>query len=205
MDAHGERLMTFRPRTRRLAALAIATVAAVYASGAAGQWAWKEDSGRIVYSDRPPPAERQVHANPPTAVACRTDTSAGAPGCSARRRRRRTETGRRPPPPPVRPSRSPSATWNSASASRSAPTANARRRKSSRSRRRRRAECERARGYLRSLDDGVRISRTDASGNREYLDDAQRAAEMRTHPQGDPAALQLSSGEPLRSARSAGA
>jgi hypothetical protein len=40
------------------------------------------------------------------------------------------------------------------------------------------ADCERSRGYLRALEDGVRITRTDASGNREYLDDGQRAAEM---------------------------
>ena len=40
------------------------------------------------------------------------------------------------------------------------------------------AECERARGYMKSLEDGIRIARTDASGNREFLDDNQRAAEM---------------------------
>ncbi|MDQ3188181.1 MAG: DUF4124 domain-containing protein, partial [Pseudomonadota bacterium] len=39
------------------------------------------------------------------------------------------------------------------------------------------AECDRARGYMKSLDDGVRITRTDASGNREFLNDEQRAAE----------------------------
>jgi hypothetical protein len=40
------------------------------------------------------------------------------------------------------------------------------------------AECERARGYLRGLEEGQRVVRTDASGNREYLDDAQREAEI---------------------------
>ncbi|HVG03374.1 MAG TPA: DUF4124 domain-containing protein, partial [Burkholderiaceae bacterium] len=39
------------------------------------------------------------------------------------------------------------------------------------------AECDRARGYMKSLEDGMRITKTDASGNREFLDDAQRAAE----------------------------
>jgi hypothetical protein len=42
---------------------------------------------------------------------------------------------------------------------------------------RRQQECNRARGYLRQLEDGIRIARTDAQGNREILDDAQRAAE----------------------------
>jgi hypothetical protein len=39
------------------------------------------------------------------------------------------------------------------------------------------ADCERAKGYLRAIEDGNRIERTNASGEREYLDDAQRAAE----------------------------
>jgi hypothetical protein len=39
------------------------------------------------------------------------------------------------------------------------------------------AECERARGYLKGLKT-ARIVRTDASGNREYLDDTQRKAEI---------------------------
>jgi hypothetical protein len=40
------------------------------------------------------------------------------------------------------------------------------------------AECERAKGYLRTLEEGGRIARTDSSGNREFLDDAQRTAEV---------------------------
>ena len=39
------------------------------------------------------------------------------------------------------------------------------------------AECERAKGYLKAIEDGQRLARTDASGNREFLDDTQRAAE----------------------------
>jgi hypothetical protein len=167
--------MTFRPRTRRLAALAIATVAAVYVSGAAGQWAWKEDSGRVVYSDRPPPANiksTQILRQP--AVAAPTPAPQPvAPGGAA-------ADGERP-------AAAPTAS--------SAPKSIAERDMEFRKRQQERAdgdrkaqeeqqksaakaaECERARGYLRSLEDGVRISRTDASGNREYLDDAQRAAE----------------------------
>jgi len=40
------------------------------------------------------------------------------------------------------------------------------------------ADCERLRGYLKALQDGLRITRTDAKGNQEYLDDAQRASEI---------------------------
>jgi hypothetical protein len=38
-------------------------------------------------------------------------------------------------------------------------------------------DCERARGYLKSLDDGVRLVRTNPDGSRELLDEAQRADE----------------------------
>jgi hypothetical protein len=38
--------------------------------------------------------------------------------------------------------------------------------------------CERARSYQRSLDSGMRIARTSASGEREILDDKARADEQ---------------------------
>jgi hypothetical protein len=39
------------------------------------------------------------------------------------------------------------------------------------------ANCERARENLRALESGQRISRTNAQGEREYIDDAARARE----------------------------
>lgn len=168
--------MTFSPRSRRLAALAIATVAAAYMSGAAGQWAWKEDSGRVVYSDRPPPANiksTQILRQPAMAApapAPQTTTPGGTAADGDK------------------PAASPAAS--------SAPKSVAERDMEFRKRQQERADserkaqeeqqkaaakaadCERSRGYLRSLEDGVRISRTDASGNREILDDAQRATEI---------------------------
>jgi DNA transposition AAA+ family ATPase len=39
-------------------------------------------------------------------------------------------------------------------------------------------DCERSRGYLRALEDGLRIARTDAQGNQVVLDDAARADEL---------------------------
>ena len=38
-------------------------------------------------------------------------------------------------------------------------------------------DCERARGYMKSLDSGVRLIRTNPDGSRELLDAEQRAAE----------------------------
>lgn len=168
--------MTFQPRSRRLAALAIATVAAAYASGAAGQWAWKEDSGRVVYSDRPPPANIKSTQilRQPSITAPAPSPQPAAPGAPA-------ADGERPGTP---------------SAGSGAPKSIAERDMEFRKRQQERADserkaqeeqqkaaskaadCERSRGYLRSLEDGVRISRTDAAGNREILDDAQRAVEI---------------------------
>ena len=45
------------------------------------------------------------------------------------------------------------------------------------------AECDRARGYMKSLEDGVRITKTDASGNREFLDDAAARRRSGSHAQ----------------------
>ena len=39
--------------------------------------------------------------------------------------------------------------------------------------------CTRAKAYQRTLDEGVRITRTDAKGEREFLDDKARAEEAR--------------------------
>ena len=41
-----------------------------------------------------------------------------------------------------------------------------------------RENCERAQEYLRTIESGQRISRTDAKGERYFLDDAQRAQEL---------------------------
>ena len=37
--------------------------------------------------------------------------------------------------------------------------------------------CARARAYLRTLDSGIRVTRTNEKGEREFLDDKQRAGE----------------------------
>lgn len=168
--------MTFRPRSRRLAALAIATVAAAYMSGAAGQWAWKEDSGRVVYSDRPPPANiksTQILRQPAVAAPAPAPQAATPGGTAA--------DGEKP---------AASAAGSSAPKSVAERDMEFRKRQQERADSERKAQeeqqktaakaadCERSRGYLRSLEDGVRISRTDASGNREILDDAQRATEI---------------------------
>ena len=158
--------MTRRPSI--LAALAVAFVAGTFAAGAAAQWAWKDDNGRLVYSNIPPP---------PSVKPAQIVRQPGATPQAARAAAPAEGEAEKPAAAPAAPS---------------APKTYAERDAEFRKRQQERAdserkaqeeqqkavECERSRGYLRALEDGVRITRTDAAGNREYIDDAQRAAEM---------------------------
>lgn len=140
------------------AALLLAAV-----SPAAAQWAWRDDNGRVVYSDRPPPASvkadqiiRQgnaIGAPPAQSASASSEAKDDRPKTMAERemefRKRQQER---------------------AEAERKAADEAAQRGRKA-------AECERARGYLRALEDGHRVARTDAQGNREFLDESQRAAE----------------------------
>ncbi|MGE5160508.1 MAG: DUF4124 domain-containing protein [Betaproteobacteria bacterium] len=165
--------MTRRPTI--LAALAVALVAGTFAAGASAQWAWKDDNGRLVYSNIPPPPSikaSQIVRQPgpssqPARAAAPVDGEAEKPADAP-------------------------AAANTPNAPKTYAERDAefRKRQQERADSERKAqeeqqktaqkavECERSRGYLRALEDGVRITRTDAAGNRAYLDDAQRAAEM---------------------------
>ena len=158
-----------RSRFLRPAALRTLLAAAgiAIAAPAAAQWAWKDDTGRMVYSDRPPPAAvkpaqivRQPSGNalamPDTPDAgSRPAAPAKAPPTLAERemefRKRQTERAE--------------------AEKKSADEAAAASRKTQ--------DCERARGYLKALEDGLRITRTNAQGEREFLDDAQREEEKK--------------------------
>jgi hypothetical protein len=156
----------------RLSSLAAACAVGIgLALPASAQWAWKDNAGRTVYSDQPPPPtvrKEQVLRQPsggmlvaPAAPAAApagpsgsaTKPDAGGPKSLAEReqefRKRQQER---------------------AEAERKESDAQA-------LAARKRQDCERARNYLRALEEGVRISRTDAQGNREFLDDAARASE----------------------------
>lgn len=144
------------------------------ATPAAAQWAWRDENGRLVYSDRPSPAgvkgenivrQPGVHATPaaPSAAPAAEGKAEAKGGAKApasgpktvadlemdfrKRQQERAEAEKK-------------QADEQAQAARKA------------------QDCERARGYLRSLEEGQRIARTDAQGNREFLDDAQRAAEI---------------------------
>jgi hypothetical protein len=138
---------------------------------AAAQWKWKDSRGQTQYSDLPPPqgtpeqnilarpsaSQRGAIASPPASSA--SAAAAGASGLlspkvvdpelEARRKKAELELL----------AKSKADDANVASAKMD--------------------NCSRAKGALRSLDSGQRLTRTNDKGEREFLDDTQRAEEAK--------------------------
>jgi len=162
------------PPLRRLGALLLLCS---LASAASAQWAWRDENGRKVYSDQPPPAGVKVGdilQQPSPAPAADAADAAPQPA---------TDSGApRPASNPAQPTAPP-------------PPTMAEREQEFRKRMKERAdadkkladaqaeatqksdECDRARGYLKSLEGPIRLVRTNPDGSREMLDSDQREAE----------------------------
>jgi hypothetical protein len=161
-----------RQLARPIALLALA-IAAFIATPAAAQWSWREDSGRVVYSDRPPPPNiksSQILRQPPAALSATTSapTSTVAPAGEPSKSETAPAAG-----PKTLAEREMEFRKRQQERAAAEKKAEEEQQKTSA----KAADCERAKGYLRALEEGQRISRTDSAGNRELLDDAQRAAE----------------------------
>ena len=158
------------PRSALLASLILASLALVATPSQAGtQWKWKDASGATQYSDRPPPAgtpdssilqrpaaSRTVQLAKPASDADSAAAAAKAPATKASEseldvKRRKAEEEKQ--------------AQHKAEEEKAAKV---------------RAEnCAQARTYQRTLNDGIRISRTNSKGEREILDDKGRAEEQR--------------------------
>lgn len=147
---------------------------------AQAQWAWRDSSGRTTYSDAPPPADvkpadilRQPPPpdNAPLPNAAANGYGSGGPANAA------TSPAAEP-----RKAGPPPKTW-------AEQEADFRKRLAERERARQKVQeeeeqvaartsrCAQARSYVQTLDSGMRIMRPDDQGNRNFLDDAQRASE----------------------------
>ena len=157
--------------TRSIRFLSFAVLLAV-ALPAAAQWAWRDQNGRLVYSDpAPPPTIKpaQIVRQPGGAS---MPAPASAPG--------------------------PAPTGDTkGDAARGGPKTLAEQEIEFRKRQKERAdaeakaqkedallaqkasECERQRGYLRSLEDGNRMFTTTTQGEREVMEDARRDSEIK--------------------------
>ncbi len=136
---------------------------------AAAQWKWRDANGRTQYSDLPPPLgvpEQDILLKPSGSTTARRATPAVAPTSSASAA-------------PLAASRA------------SDPELEARRKKAEQEViDKKKAEddklaavkadnCSRAKAQMRTIDSGVRMARTNDKGEREFLDDSQRAAEAK--------------------------
>jgi Domain of unknown function (DUF4124) len=144
-------------------------VGATLALPASAQWKWRDKNGVVQYSDLPPPPGIPQHD-----VLQRSNT--GRQGIS-----------------PTAPAAVAAAGSASAVKGGTDPELEAKRRKveqekSDRSKAEERAQaekiaeakaenCTRAKGHMKSLEDGVRMARTNAKGEREVFDDKMRAEE----------------------------
>lgn len=137
---------------------------------AAAQWKWRDQNDKLVFSDRPPPAdvpETRILQRPGAARApAAAPATAAAPAAS-------TAT----PAAPKLPSQDKELQERRQQAEAEEAAKQAAQQKAQA---KALAEnCTRARQAKTTYDSGVRIARTDAKGEREFVDDATRAAESR--------------------------
>jgi hypothetical protein len=154
-----------------MCALSAALLGLALASPAEAQWKWRDKSGHTQYSDLPPPpdipdqdilsrpapgARRMVPAPRAASAASGPQTAASSlapktvdPELEARRKKAEAETAEK----------------NKAAQAQLAAA--------------RQENCERARAQQRTVDGGGRLMRTNEKGEREILDDQQRAEESR--------------------------
>jgi len=144
-----------------------AVLGALLAVPAQAQWKWRDRNGQTQYSDLPPPAgiaESDILQRPTAAQRAAPAAAVAASGAASG------------------PSLAPKG---------SDPELEAKRRKSEQDvAAKKKAEdekvaiakadnCLRAKAQVRTLDSGVRIARTNDKGEREFMDDAARAAETK--------------------------
>ncbi len=139
----------------------ITLAACLCALSASAQWIWLDKDGRKVFSDRPPPAEvadKDVLKRP---------VGRGAPPLAA-------------PAPAVAPAAAPAGVDKSLQEKRKqAEDAEAAKRKVEEERvaRAKAENCARAQQAKASFDSGMRISRVNEKGEREFMDESARAIE----------------------------
>ncbi|TFV98651.1 DUF4124 domain-containing protein [Oxalobacteraceae bacterium OM1] len=146
---------------------AAALLAAAAMQSAFAQYVWLDENGVRQYSDRPPPAsvpEKRILKQP------------GSPG------RPLSEAAEAPAAAPADAAAQPTLADRDADFKKRRKEQVEKERKTAeetRAAEEKKRSCDRAREYLKALDSGERITRTGATGEREFLSDEQRAREVR--------------------------
>jgi hypothetical protein len=145
-----------------------AVLGALLAVPAHAQWKWRDKNGQTQYSDLPPPAgiaESDILQRPnasqrlaPAGAAPASGAASGAPALTLRGNDPELEAKRR-------------KAEQEVAAKKKAEDEKVAIAKAD--------NCMRAKAQMRTLDSGVRIARTNDKGEREFMDDAARAAEAK--------------------------
>lgn len=152
------------------------------AGAAQAQWAWRDTSGNITYSDTPPPADVQptnILQQPAPMTAADLKRATSGPEASDPGRVQGATGSAAPapaaPPPATRSLAEQDAEFRKRAAARQKA---AQKEEEDETQATARAQaCSQAKGYLQLIESGTRLMRPDAEGNRNYLDEEQRAAE----------------------------
>jgi hypothetical protein len=177
LKAHAQARPAGRLSALKLAGLAV--VLGLFALPAAAQWAWREANGRVVYSDQPPPASvksSQIVKQPGPRTFAPMPIVAGEPANDSKGEAKdKDKENAKPAGPKTYAEREMEFRKRQQEREQSE-----KKQQEEQARATQKAqECERMRNYMRALQDGVRVSRTDSQGNREVLEDAQREAEIK--------------------------
>ena len=154
---------------RRTPVVIVTALGMALALPALAQWKWRDKAGQTQYSDLPPPAgtaEADILLRPnaaqrraaaaPVAAAAASDAASAAPRLAPKASEPELEAKRRK-------VEEEAAVQKKADEARLAAA--------------RADNCVRAKAQVRSMESGVRVARTNEKGEREFLDDAARAAE----------------------------
>jgi type IV secretory pathway VirB10-like protein len=146
----------------------VATVLLAAPLAAVAQWQWIDGSGRRVFSDQPPPPavpQKNILRQPGRAPVPQESAESPPPSATAA------------PAAAPRPTRDPELEKRRAQAE--AAEAEKKKAEEERIARLRSENCTRARQAKATLDSGIRLARVNEKGDREILDDAARAGELR--------------------------
>jgi hypothetical protein len=145
-----------------------AILGALLAVPAQAQWKWRDKNGQTQYSDLPPPAgiaESDILQRPnaaqraaPAAAVAASGAASGAPALAPKGSDPELEAKRR-------------KAEQEVAAKKKAEDEKLAIAKAD--------NCLRAKAQIRTLDSGIRIARTNDKGEREFMDDAARAAEAK--------------------------
>jgi len=169
-----------------------ASLAFACCSAAHAQWVWRDATGNTTFSDSPPPPDikpSDILRRPFQAGGSDSTSRSGGSGSSsgssysASNGTGDVSSGQPAPPSDAPPPKPAAKSW-------AEQDADFRRRQVEREKAEQKQaedearakekadQCEQARGYLQMLQEGTRIMRPDAEGNRNFMDDDQRAAEQ---------------------------